>query len=184
MTEPPYSNTQTQTQTQNSRYQLAIASFGGDIARFTHGYEREPARRQELLQEVHVALWQSFAGFNEQCSLRTWVYRVAHNVGATHVQRNRRAVKGIELDVDEAGLVIDEQADIEITERRLDLERLLNLIHSLDALDREVILLYLEDLSAAAIGEITGLSSRNVATKVHRIKVLLAAQLGSGKEKS
>ena len=38
-------------------------------------------------------------------------------------------------------------------------------------------LLYLEDLDAASIGDVTGLSARNVATKVHRIKKLLAAQM-------
>jgi len=92
-------------------------------------------------------------------------------------------LKCIELDNDEAGLVVDAQADIEITERRLDLERLLALIHRLSPLDREVMLLYLEDLDAATIGEIAGLSARNVATKVHRIKALLATQIGSKRER-
>ena len=168
---------------QDSRYRHAIDAFGADIARFAVGYERDIGRRQELLQEVHVALWQSLAIFKEQCSLRTWVYRVAHNVGVTHVQRNLRAVKCIELDNDDAVFVVDEQADIEVTERRLDLERLLALIHRLSPLDREVMLLYLEDLDAATIGEIAGLSARNVATKVHRIKALLATQLGGNREK-
>ena len=48
---------------------------------------RDPALRRELLQEVHLALWQSFANYQAQCSLRTWVYRVAHNVGVSHIQR-------------------------------------------------------------------------------------------------
>jgi RNA polymerase sigma-70 factor, ECF subfamily len=43
-----------------------------------------------------------------------------------------------------------------------------------------VMLLYLEDLDAAAIGEVTGLSARNVATKVHRLKALLAHRLDAG----
>ncbi|MFZ6692422.1 hypothetical protein [Undibacterium sp. SXout20W] len=44
-------------------------------------------------------------------------------------------------------------------------------------------MLFLEDLDAASIGKISGLSARNIATKVHRIKALLATQLGSKKEK-
>ncbi|MFZ6692423.1 RNA polymerase sigma factor [Undibacterium sp. SXout20W] len=47
------------------------------------------------MQEVHVVLWQSFANFKDECSLRTWVYRVAHNVGVTYVQRRLRAVNWI-----------------------------------------------------------------------------------------
>jgi len=39
-------------------------------------------------------------------------------------------------------------------------------------------LLYLEDLDAAAIGEITGLSARAVATRIHRIKKILAGRFG------
>jgi RNA polymerase sigma-70 factor (ECF subfamily) len=57
---------------------------------------------------------------------------------------------------------------------RLDVERLIKLIHRLKSLDREVVMLYLEDLDAATIGEITGASAANVRTKIHRIKAMLA----------
>ena len=164
---------------QNDRYRHAIASFGPDIARFAMGYERDASKRQELVQEIHVALWQSFATYKDQCSLRTWVYRVAHNVGATHIQRTFRMADRISLDLDEAEHVPDERDGIADTERRMDMARLLALIHKLAPLDREVMLLYLEDLDAAAIGDVTGLSARNVATKIHRIKALLARQLGT-----
>lgn len=161
-------------------YQQAIDNYGPDIARFAIGYERDDHRRQELLQEIHVTLWQSFANFKSQCSLRTWVYRVAHNVGVDHIQRSRKSLARDCIDLDDAQAVMDPSADIALTDRRLDLQRLLALIHRLAPLDREVMLLYLEDLDAAGIGEITGISARNVATKVHRIKSLLASQLAAG----
>ena len=41
-------------------------------------------------------------------------------------------------------------------------------------------LLYLEDLDALEIAEVTGLSAVNVATKVHRIKKVLAARFLEG----
>ena len=41
-------------------------------------------------------------------------------------------------------------------------------------------LLYLEDLDALEIAEVTGLSAVNVATKVHRIKKVLAARFFEG----
>lgn len=165
--------------TQDALWLEASRRHGRDVARFVAGYERDPARRQELLQEVHLALWQSFAGFRGQCSLRTWVYRIAHNTGATHIQRSVRAV-------DRDHVVLEDIEDTAVgdeglasTERRLDLERVFALIHRLGPLDREVMLLYLEDLDAAAIGEITGLSASNVAVKVHRIKKLLALRLNA-----
>jgi RNA polymerase sigma-70 factor, ECF subfamily len=47
-------------------------------------------------------------------------------------------------------------------------------------LDRQVILSYLEGMDAASIAEITGISPGNVATKVHRIKNILARQFHLG----
>ncbi|MDG0854251.1 sigma-70 family RNA polymerase sigma factor [Pelomonas puraquae] len=162
---------------QDEAYQQAVQWHGRDLARFVAGYERDAAKRQELLQEVHVALWQSFASFRGQCSVRTWVYRVAHNVGATHIQRSLRKADRQYLTLEEIESLPGDDTGIESTERRIDLARLFGLIHRLQPLDREVMLLYLEDLDAAGIGDITGLSARNVATKVHRIKKLLAAQM-------
>jgi RNA polymerase sigma-70 factor (ECF subfamily) len=169
---------------QHQRYQMAIERHGSDLARFAMGYERDPARRQELLQEIHVAIWQSFAGFKEQCSLRTWVYRVAHNIGVSHIQRSIKRVDRDCIDLDDAQLVADPAASIENTERRIDMDRLLALIHRLAPFDREVMLLYLEDLDAASIGEIIGISAGNVATKVHRLKALLAKQIHEGSAKA
>jgi RNA polymerase sigma-70 factor, ECF subfamily len=41
-------------------------------------------------------------------------------------------------------------------------------------LDRQIVVCYLEDLDAATIGEITGLSAANVAMRIHRIERILA----------
>jgi RNA polymerase sigma-70 factor (ECF subfamily) len=163
-------------------YREAIRQYGRDIARFVAGYERDIPARQELLQEVHLALWQSFARFAHQCSLRTWVYRVAHNVGVSHVQSSMRRLDLTAASLDDVEAKIDESADMGLTERRLDLERIMALVHTLAGIDREVMLLYLEDVDAASIAEVTGLSARNVATKVHRIKILLASLLVKGRK--
>ncbi|MDR7333142.1 sigma-70 family RNA polymerase sigma factor [Roseateles asaccharophilus] len=163
---------------QDQLYRQAIAAHGAELARCCAGYERDAALRQELQQELHLALWQSLAGFRGDCSLRTWVYRVAHNVGARHVQQHAgKSTKMLELD--EIEHLPDERLDPGHTERRLDLQRVLALVHRLAPLDRELMLLYLEELDAASIADITGLSARNVATKIHRIKALLASQLSA-----
>ena len=160
---------------QDARYREAAAAHARDIARFAAGYERDAAKRRDLLQDMHVALWRSFAGFDERCSLRTWVYRVAHNVGADHVQRSLRERKSTTLD--DIAAHADDGADLARIDRTLDLARVMALVHALAPPDREVMLLYLEGLDAAAISEITGLSARNVATKVHRIKAVLAQRI-------
>ena len=60
------------------------------------------------------------------------------------------------------------------TDRKVALNQLTDLIRRLKPLDRQVILAWLDGMDAAEIGELTGLSSGNVATKVHRIKSILA----------
>ena len=59
-------------------------------------------------------------------------------------------------------------------DRRLALQRLTHLVQRLKPEDRKLILACLEGMEAAEIGGLTGISARNVAIKVHRIKNLLA----------
>ncbi|HXA38634.1 MAG TPA: sigma-70 family RNA polymerase sigma factor [Phenylobacterium sp.] len=159
---------------QDERYATAAAEFGGAIERLARAYEAQVEARRDLVQDIHVAVWRSLAGFDGRCSLRTWVYRVAHNTAASHVQRRRRwrGEQGATLEALEA--VADTDDPEAAAGERQALDRLMAIIQALGSPDRQVALLYLEDLDAAAIGEITGLSAGAVATKIHRLKALLA----------
>jgi RNA polymerase sigma-70 factor, ECF subfamily len=160
--------------TQDEQYHRAVEQFGAALDRLAGGYERDPHLREDLLQDIHLELWRSFARYEGRCSLRTWVYRVAHNTATTYVTRQQRRPWDSTLALEDVRDVADPTDPAAQSEDRLLLERLVTLIHSLRPLDRQVILLYLEGLDAASIGEITGLSAGAVATKVHRIKKVLA----------
>ena len=153
-------------------YGQVAAEFGAALERLARGYERDPDKRRDLLQEIHIALWRSLAHFDERCSLRTWVYRVAHNIATSHVVRPKMhaamLVSSDDLEsIPDAG---DGEAQLD---RQRTLERLYVLIRQLRPIDRQVMLLYLEELDAATIADVTGLTAVNVATKIHRIKQLL-----------
>ena len=159
---------------QERRYRTAAESYGPAIARLARGYEADAELARDLVQDVHVALWRSFAAYDGRCSERTWVYRVAHNAAADHVRARKRLRAEALVGLDEAaGFADGGDPEAEAGERQL-LARLTRLIHRLKPADRQVMLLYLEDLTAAEIGEITGLSSGAVAVRIHRIKALLA----------
>jgi len=167
---------------QDKLFNQAAAEFATPLARLARAHEADRELQQDLLQEIHLALWRSFSAFNNLCSLRTWVYRVAHNVAATHVMRakRRRTDQLVSLDdIDIAGESQD--VDSEIDEARA-LAEVARLIRRLKPIDAEVIILHLEGLSRDEIAEISGLSFSNVAIKIHRIKQLLAKTLG-GEEK-
>ncbi len=164
---------------QNALYCEANLAFGAAIHRLARAYEADREKQRDLLQEIHLELWRSFGNFDGRCSLRTWVYRVAHNVGASHVVRSRRASTGlVDLEALEASQSPENWA-VEAN-RRLSAAMLFDLIYRLRPLDRQIILLYLEGEAAADIAEATGLTATNVATKIHRIKRLLKQQHTEG----
>ena len=84
-------------------YREAMASCGTALERLARAYEVDPDKRRDLLQEIHVALWQSFENFEGRCSLQTWLYRVAHNTATSVVIRKKmRAPAFVDLEEVEA----------------------------------------------------------------------------------
>jgi len=164
---------------QDALYEEAAARYGAALERLARAYEPHPDKRRDLVQDIHVALWRSLASFDGRCSMRTWVYRVAHNTATSQVLR-RRGKGPAMVSLDELASMTDGRDGEQAADRHLALERLLALVQTLEPLDRRVILLYLEDVDAASIGEITGLSAANVATKVHRIKQILSRRFHQG----
>ena len=158
-------------------YSDAAEKYGSALERLARAYEADNDKRRDLLQEIHFQLWRSFQRFDARCSLRTWVYRVAHNVAASHVIREQRTFARL-VNLEELERLPDRASPT--ADHRMNLERLSALIQKLKPLDRQVIVSYLEDMDAAAIGEITGLSPASVAMRVHRIKNILARWFHEG----
>jgi len=165
---------------QDDLYRETAATYGVALDRLAQAYEADPEIRRDLLQEIHLALWRSFEGFDARCSLRTWVYRVAHNTATSHIVRQRRANAQNFVGLEEVESLPDKNGDDLAADQANALERLLKLFQRLKPLDRQVILSYLEGMDAASIGEITGISPGNVATKIHRIKNILARRFHRG----
>jgi DNA-directed RNA polymerase specialized sigma24 family protein len=65
-------------------------AHGPALRRLARSYDADRDRQQDLLQEIHFALWRSFAAYYGRCSVRRLTYRVAHNVAASHVLHHRR----------------------------------------------------------------------------------------------
>lgn len=168
------------TSTQDELYQETVSAYGPPLERLARGYEADRERWRDLLQEIHLALWRSLASFDGRCSLRTWVYRVAHNVATSHVIRDRRINSRTLVGLDGISAVSAGQDSERSVDQSLALEKLLRLIQKLPPIDRQVILSYLEGLDAASIGEITGMSPGNIATKISRIKNILARRFREG----
>ena len=160
-------------------YQEATAEYGAALDRLASAYEANPEERRDLLQDIHVALWRSFAGFDGRCSLRTWVYRVAHNVATSHVIRQKRK-NSVLVTLEAIEAIPDDAHGSGAEDQRMNVERLLALVQRLKPIDRQMTLLYLEGMDAVSIGEVMGVSAGSVATKIHRIKNILARRFHGG----
>ena len=160
-------------------YRQAADAYGASLDRLARAYELDTEARRDLLQDIHLHLWRSLAQFDRRCSLRTWVYRVAHNVATKYVIRQSRirsrlvSIEHIET------MPGSDQGELAASQTEA-LERLSMLIQRLKPLDRQIIVSYLEGMDASSIGEITGLSPANIAMKVHRIKNVLRRWFGEG----
>lgn len=164
---------------QDTLFEEALTIYGDALERLAHAYEAEREARRDLLQEIHIALWRSFAGFDNRCSRRTWVYRVAHNTAASYISRQLRRKKLTVVGLETLSEVA-QRGEGDDVDRRHSLNQLFGLIQKLEPLDRQVMIAYLEGMDAASTAEITGLSARNVATKIYRIKNLLARRFREG----
>lgn len=157
---------------QDQLYTEAGEQFAPALARLARAIERDADKARDLEQDIHCAIWSSLARFEGQSSLKTWVYRVAHNVAADHVASSKRAPRKVPLaEVDT--LPAAANTEREAAEAHV-LAQVAQLIRQLPPLDAQVILLWLEGESGAEIAEVTGLSSGAVNVRVHRIKALLA----------
>ena len=154
-------------------YETAIGEFGRALDRLAAGYEADAEKRHDLRQDIHFQLWRSFEVFDGRCSLKTWTFRVAHNTAVSYVNRERRNNAGVVSleEIERTQLDKDRQPDID---RQRTLQQLSQFIRQLKPLDRQIMISHLEDMDAATIAEITGLSPANVGMKIHRIKNILS----------
>ncbi|MCA8900955.1 MAG: RNA polymerase sigma factor [Hyphomonas sp.] len=169
----------TRTSEQDARYLDAAGVFGPALQRLARATEANEDRRCDLLQDMHVALWQSLAGFDGRCSLKTWVWRVAQNVAASHVGREARRNSG-RMPLADAGDLPDTVSLSSLVEETDAARRLATWIRRLRPQDRQVMTLYLESLSGAEIADVTGLSPGAVATRISRLKAQLAHDFKGG----
>lgn len=141
------------------------------LHKVAYAYCREQADREDVVQEIALELWHARARYDPRFRETTWIYRIAINVAISWFRRQRRhreprvAIEDALLAV--APVVIDP-----------DLERLLRALDELGALDRALVILYLDGNDHATIGDVLGLSTSNVGTKLARIKDKLRATLG------
>ena len=158
-----------------AHYLRLVDEYEAAVRRLAMTYERDPTQRQDLVQEIWLALWRSLPSFRGDCSERTFVFRIGHNRGVTHIQRSLRR-KTEELS--EEAPVVDPRVDLEgdVIKRQRQ-ERLRDAVARLPLGLRQVVVLALEGLSHREVGEVLGLTENNVAVRLTRARTALMQRL-------
>jgi RNA polymerase sigma-70 factor (ECF subfamily) len=134
-------------------------------------YARGAEDRQDLVQEMVVQLWRSFDRYDPALRFSTWMYRIALNVAISFLRSESRRARTFVAGEDEILALAAAPAGTEDIEGGL--RAMWQAIDGLDALDRALLILYLDGQSHETIAEVLGLSPTNVGTKIGRIKTRL-----------
>lgn len=137
------------------------------IYKVINSYCSDAEDRKDLEQEIIIQLWKSLKSYNENFKLSTWIYRIALNVAISHYRKDQKRLKTNTTIDEEIFRIATDDSDEEQKGRT---ELLYHFINQLDAFNKAIIILYLEDNSYKDISEILGITETNVGTKIGRIK--------------
>ena len=125
---------------------------------------------EDVFQEILQQLWRSYDSFGEASSVETWLYRVALNTAVSWVRKASKHKKGqkhIEV------LFRDEsQPSQENSEDQL-LESFMN---SLSDTDANILMMYLDGLSAPDMAAVVGTSANAISARIGRIRKAFEAK--------
>ena len=125
-------------------------------------FSKDQDEVSDLFQETLINLWNGFDSFRGECDVRSWVWRVALNA-CISTERKKKKSETVPLSM-EINLFTDTDSDTK------QIQQLYNRINRLGIVDRAIILLWLENMSYEEIGQILGISTKNVSVKLVRIK--------------
>lgn len=129
-------------------------------------YAYNDADRQDLFQEIVIQLWKAYPKFKGDSRISTWLYRVALNTAISGLRKKKNLIRSYEpASMPEPAGEHDPQYSEE--ER---LQQLYYAIEQLNAVEKAIVMLYMEDRSYEEMEDILGLSQGNLRVKMNRIK--------------
>lgn len=155
---------------QTPALEAVLAEYGASLARVARTYEASRAGREDLLQDIAVALLQALPRFRGDSALGTFVYRVATNVAIDRLARQPPAALELSAIEDRPDPAPTPESLHAAEHRR---ERLLRAVRRLPLTLRQVMSLVLEGLSHAQVAAVLGLTENNVAVRANRARTQL-----------
>lgn len=158
----------------DERFDRLVAANGAALRRLAATYTNTVSDRDDLLQEIAIAIWKALPRFRGECSERTFVFRIAHNRGVAFLARTRAQVSGVADETQVHDPAPNPESGAIEGQRR---ERLAGAIHRLPIAYRQVMTLLLEGFDYAEIADVLGISETNVGARLTRARQILRSEM-------
>ena len=155
-------------------FEAIVSDYGPLISRIASSYEADPSLREDLTQQIFLAVWQALPSWRAESSLKTFIARVAQNRSISFVTKQVRQGPVAELpERIEADLPNPEEQAIRMNER----EALMEATRRLPLPQRQVIILVLEGFTYPEISEMLEIPANALALRLSRAKAALKSML-------
>ncbi|MBL7077147.1 MAG: sigma-70 family RNA polymerase sigma factor [Kiritimatiellae bacterium] len=156
-----------------------MAEYETALLRYAARILNNSAAAQDVVQNTFIKLFRSWKpGMHASPSLKSWLYRVAHNEAVDHIRRESRLHVLHEKQASDpavAACADGRNCPLSDTEKH---EAVLSLMHTLHPREQQVLLLRLEEgLSYREISRVTGRSEGNVGNLLHHAVRKLSTHL-------
>lgn len=144
-------------------FEQMIRQHRGTIYTVCYMFSADKDEVADLFQEILINLWKGSGTFRGESALNSWIWKVSLNTCISYDRSRKRGLRTVPLSLD-----IDLFEDTDEGARQAALLR--GRIARLGLFDRAIVLLWLENLSYEEIGEIVGITAKNVSVRLVRIK--------------
>ena len=144
------------------QFAQTVKEYKSTIYTVCYMFSKDADEVNDLFQEVLVNIWKGFDSFEHRSDIKTWIYRVALNTCISIDRKKKRAATArVTMDIN---LFEDRDEDTK------QVDMLHKRISRLQPFDRAIVLLWLENLSYEEIGQIVGITTKNVSVRLYRIR--------------
>lgn len=159
---------------QESKFTELVREYKNTIYTVCMMFADKPEDTDDLVQEALINLWRGFQKANDVC--KSWVWRVSMNSCITIDRKRKKRSSECPLTADMESVM----NNCDESDRNNNIKLLYDRIHQLNAFDRAIVMLWLEGMPYEEIGDIVGISTKNVSVRLIRIKEQLK-KMNNGK---
>lgn len=159
---------------QESKFTELVREYKNTIYTVCMMFADKPEDTDDLVQEALINLWRGFKKADDVC--KSWVWRVSMNSCITIDRKRKKRSSECPLTADMESVM----NNCDESDRNNNIKLLYDRIHQLNAFDRAIVMLWLEGMPYEEIGDIVGITTKNVSVRLIRIKEQLK-KMNNGK---